>query len=116
MMEVARGAPIVCTASKARSVIGSSPRRSDRNAISTMSSQQFVVGGIEDVLLLSYGRWFFQAAQMMRASLLASATAALLCPLVRSSSSAQSCIGWGSVFALALQSTERAPWTRSILM
>ncbi len=120
MMEVAHGAPTVCTAPKAKLAIGTAPRRSDRYAISAVSSQQSVVGvvsgGSEGVDLLSYGCWFLQTAHVIRAILLASATAALLCPRRPSRLSAQSWIGSGEVFRFALQRTDRAPCTRSILM
>ena len=60
------------------------------------------------------GRCWSQTAQTIRASLFATATAAMLCPRRCCVRNAQSCNADGFAQAFAWQRTDRAPWISSM--
>ena len=118
-MELAREAPIACTAYWSQQsyrhflapVRTGAPFVSILGAIrgERLTRDQSVTSSIDSKL-----RSLLQTAQAMRASLLARATAALLRPRAHWRSRAQSWRRLGRSRPFAAQRTERAPWMRSI--
>src|SRR5712692_3387065 len=105
------------TALKAIVVLGLSLRRSDLFAITVKAMQPCVelAEGYAATGVERKGVPDFQTAQTTRASLFASATAAVLCPRRCARASAQVLSRSGVAVRRAPSSTERAPWISRVL-
>jgi hypothetical protein len=111
------GSQSLCTASRASAVIGASPRRSDRRAMLRELGAVLRVRADSPYTgrcAATKGRCGGHTAQMIRASLFATATVATLWPRRCSVCTAQCCKMVGGAVAFACHKNDRAPCVSSM--